>query len=122
MKQKLEEKNKAKKNMKKKKAYIAWEDNDSNASSEFEESIEEENNICLMVGTGSSKSSVSSFKYEHDENNYYEFLDAFNELHKEATKLQNSNNKRRGEIKWLESRIKQLEEENENLITSLEKL
>ena len=108
--------------MKKKKAYIAWEDNDSNTSSEFDESIEKENNICLMAGTGSSKSSVSSFKYEHDENNYYELLDAFNELHKEATKLQKSNNKRRGEIKWLESRIKQLEEENENLITSLEKL
>ena len=41
---------------------------------------------------------------------------------KEATKLQKSNNKRRGEIKWLEGRVKQLEEENENLITSLEKL
>jgi len=78
MKQKLEEKNKARKNMKKKKAYIAWEDNDSNTSSEFDESIEEENNICLMAGTGSSKSSVSSFKYEQDENNYYELLDAFN--------------------------------------------
>ena len=95
---------------------------DSNTSNEFDDSIEEENNICLMAGTRSSKSSVSSFKYEHDENNYYELLDAFNELHKEATKLQKSNNKRRGEIKWLESRIKQLEEENENLITSLEKL
>ena len=65
---------------------------------------------------------MSSFKFENDEINYYELLDAFDELHKEATKLQNSNNKRRGEIKWLESRIKQLEEENENLITSLEKL
>ena len=64
--------------MKKKKAYIAWEDNDSNTSSEFDESIEEENNICLMAGTGSSKSSVSSLKYEQDENNYYELLDAFN--------------------------------------------
>jgi len=74
--------------------------------------------MCLMVGTGSSKSSVSSFKYEHDENNYYELLDAFNELHKKATKLQKSNNKRIGEIKWLESRIKQLEEENENLMST----
>jgi len=61
---------------------------------------------------------VSSFKYEHDENNYYELLDAFNELHKEATKLQKLNNKRIGEIKWLESRIKQLEEENENLMST----
>ena len=122
MKQKLEEKNEAEKHVKKKKAYIAWEDNDSSTSSESDESIEEENNMCLMVGTGSSKSSVSSFKSEHDENNYYKLLDAFKELHKEATKLQKSNNKCRGEIKWLEGRVKQLEEENENLITSLEKL
>jgi len=75
-----------------------------------------------MAGTDSSKSSVSSFNSNDDENNYYELLDAFNELHKEATKLEKSNNKRRGEIKWLEGRVKQLEEENENLITSLEKL
>ena len=51
---------------------------------------------------------MSSFKFENDEINYYELLDAFDELHKEATKLQKSNNKCRGEIKWLESRIKQL--------------
>jgi len=75
-----------------------------------------------MTGTSSSKSSVSSFNSNDDKNNYYELLDAFNELHKEATKLQKSKNKRRGEIKWLEGRVKQLEEENENLITSLEKL
>jgi len=65
---------------------------------------------------------VSSFKSELEENYYHELLDAFNELHKEATKLQKSNSKRKGEIKWLEGRVKQLEEENENLITSLEKL
>jgi len=122
MKHKLEEKNEAKKHMKKKKAYIAREENDSSTSSESDESIEEENNLCLMAGTRSSKSSVSSFKSENDEINYYELLDAFNELHKEAMKLQKSNNKRRGEIKWLEGRVKQLEEKNENLITSLEKL
>ena len=77
-----------------------------------------------MAGIGSSKSSVSSFNSNDHENNYYELLNAFNELYKEATKLQKSNNKRRGEIKLLEGRVKQLEEENENenLITSLEKL
>jgi len=122
MKQKLEEKNEAEKHMKKKKAYIAWEENDSSTSSESDDSTEEENNLCLMAGIRSSKSSVSSFKFEHEENNYYEILDAFNELHKEATKLQKSNSKRRGEIKWLEGRVKQLEEENENLINCLEKL
>ena len=89
MKQKLEEKNEVEKHMKKKKAYIAWEENDSSTSSESDDSTEEENNLCLMAGTGSSKSSMS---------------------------------KRRGEIKWLEGRLKQLEEENENLITCLEKL
>jgi len=51
----ITKKNEADKHMKKKKAYIAWEDNDSNTSSESDESTEEETNLCLMVGTGSSK-------------------------------------------------------------------
>ena len=128
MKQKLEEKNEAEKHLKKKKAYIAWEENDSSTSSESDDNTEEENNLCLMakaessIKAESSKNSVSSFTYEHEENDYYELLDAFNELHKEATKLQKSNSKRKGEIMWLEGRIKQLEEENEILTTCLEKL
>jgi len=109
MKQKLEERNETEKHMKKKKAYNAWEENDTSTSSESDESIEKENNLCLMTGTGSFKSGVSSFKSKSDENNYHELLDAFNELHKEAMKLQKSNNKCRGEIKGLESRINQLE-------------
>ena len=44
--------------------------------------------MCLMAKVESSKSNVSSFTSEHEENNYYELLDAFNELHKEAIKLQ----------------------------------
>jgi len=118
LKQKLEEKSETDKHKKKKKSYKS----DSSSSSEFDGSTKEETILCLMAGTGSSKSSVSSFNSNDDENNYYELLDAFNELHKEATNFQKSNNKRRGEIKWLEGRVKQLEEENENLITSLEKL
>jgi len=118
LKQKLEEKGEADKHKKKRKAY----NSDSNSSSKSDRSIEEETNLCLMTGISFSKSSVSSFNSNDDENNYYELLDAFNELHKEATKLQKSNNKRREEIKWLEGRVKQLEEENENMITSLEKL
>jgi len=51
MKQKLEEKNEAEKHMKKKKAYIAWEEKDSSTSSEFDDSTEEENNLCMMAGT-----------------------------------------------------------------------
>ena len=38
--------------------------------------------ICVMAKAESSKSSVSSFTSEHEENNYYELLDAFSELHK----------------------------------------
>jgi len=118
LKQKLEEKGVAGKHKKKRKAY----NSDSNSSSESDGSIEEETNLCLMAGTGSSKSSVSSFNSNDHENNNYELLDGFNELHKEATKLKKSNNKLRGEIKWLEGRVNELEEENENLIISLEKL
>jgi len=36
--------------------------------------------------------------------------------------LQQSNNRHKGENKWLEGKIKQLEKENENLAMSLEKL
>ena len=41
-----------------------------------------------MVGTNSSKSSVSIFNSNDDENRYCELLQAFNELHEEAIKLQ----------------------------------
>ena len=104
MKQKLEEKNEAEKHLKKKKAYIAWEENDSSTSSEFDDNTEEENDLCLMAKAESSikaepsKNSVSSFTSEHEENDYYELLDALNELYKEATKLQKSNNKRKGRL------------------------
>jgi len=88
LKQKLKEKGEADKHKKKRKAY----NSDYSSSSESDGSIEEETNLCLMAGTSSSKSNVSSFNSNDDENNYYELLDAFNELHKEATKLQKSNN------------------------------
>jgi len=49
-------------------------------------------------------------------------LDAFKELHEEGRKLQYSNIMEKGENRWLGNRLKQLEEENENLKTSLEEL
>jgi len=49
---------------------------------------------------------VSSFNSNVDENRYCELLEAFKELHEEAMKLQQSNNKHKGENKWLESKIK----------------
>jgi len=118
LKQKLEEKSEANKHKKKKKVY----NSDSSSSSESDGSIEEKTNLYLMARTRSSQSSVSSFKSNHDENSYCELLDTFNELHEEATKLQQSTNRRKGEIKWLEGRVKQLEDENENLTVSLGKL
>jgi len=75
-----------------------------------------------MVGIGSSKSSVSSFKSNYYENSYCEILDVFNELHKKAIRLQKSNNRCKGENKGLESKVKQLEKENTSLKMSLEKL
>ena len=51
-----------------------------------------------MAKAESSKNGVSSFTSEHEENDYYELLDALNELYKEATKLQKSNNKRKGRL------------------------
>ena len=83
MKQKPEEKSEANKHKKKRKAY----NSDSSSSSESDRSIEEETNLCLMAGTSSSKSSVSSFNSNDDENNYFELLDAFNELHKGSHKI-----------------------------------
>jgi len=94
LKQKLKEKGVADKHKKKRKAY----NSDSSSSNESDGNIEEETNLCPMAVTGYSKSTVSSFNSNDDENNNYELLDAFNELHKE------------------------LAEENENLISSLEKL
>lgn len=45
-----------------KKANIAWEDSDSNcSSSDFDESLEEETNLCLMVGLVCSNSSANNF-------------------------------------------------------------
>ena len=65
---------------------------------------------------------MSSFKFNDDENSYCELLDAFIGLLEEATNMQQSNNRHKGEIKWLEGKVKQLEEENENMTVSLEKL
>jgi len=51
-----------------------------------------------------------------------QLMDAFNELHEEAKILQCSNNRFKGGKRWWENRLKQLEEENENLKTYREEL
>ena len=94
IKKKLEEKSEATSKSKGvKKAYISWEDNDSNTSSDSSESHEEETNMCLMADTKSKANSVSDLEYtdESYETRFYQPLDVYNELHEEARKLQHSN-------------------------------
>jgi len=125
IKKKLEEKSEATSMSKRvKKAYIAWEGNDSNTSSDSSESDEEETNMCLMADTKSSAISVSNLEStdESYENRFYQLLELYNELHEEARKLQYSNNRHKGENRWLENRLKQLETENEELKTELENI
>ena len=73
-----------------------------------------------MADTKSSANGVSNLESidESYENRFYQLLDVYNELHKEARKLQYSNNRHKGENRWLENRLKQLETENEKLKTS----
>jgi len=125
IKKKLEEKSEATRKSKRvKKTYIAWEDNDSSTSSDSSESNEEETNMCLMADTKSFASSVSDLEStdESYETRFYQLLDVYNELHEEARKLQYSNNRHKGENRWLENRLKQLETENEELKTELENI
>lgn len=75
--------------------------------------------LCLMAGLGSYKNSVTSFDSNDDENKCYQLLNAFHELHEKAKKLQYSNNRYRGKNMWLEDRLKQLKDKNENLKTNL---
>ena len=121
IKKKLEENSEATNKSKRvKKTYIAWEDNDSSTSSDSSEIHEEETNLCLMADTKSSASSVSNLESigERYESRFYQLLDVYNELHEKDRKLKYSNNKHKGENRWLENRLKQLETENEKLKTS----
>jgi len=105
------------KNKKQRRAYIAWEDNDTSSGSSSDK--EEEANLCMMAGheSDSSVSSSISFTYE----NYSTLLNAFKETHAEANCLALSNNKLKGLKNWLENRVKQLEEV-QNMKTDFESL
>lgn len=75
-----------------------------------------------MARSTSSEYSVSSFENESIENKYCQLLDAFQEPHGEARKLQYANNKLKSENKWLEGRIEGLNKENNNMKSKLESL
>jgi len=74
-----------------------------------------------MADTKSSTSSVSNLESidESYESKFYQLLEVYNEMHEEARKLQYSN-RHKGENRWLENKLKQLETENEELKTELE--
>ena len=81
-------------------------------------SEDEEANLCLKASTSSSVSSSSSSKGD----NYYQLLEAFKETHEEANKLALTNNRLKGLNKWLETKVKSLEELLDNSINDFENI
>jgi len=106
-----------------KRAYIAWDENEV-SSSTSSSSEDEKVNLCLMAegdDDSSSSSSVSSCASLSAEN-YSQLLQVFKENHEEANQLALSNNRLKGLNKWLENRVKTLEEELEKSKNDFENL
>ena len=110
---------KGKKHKKQKKAYIAWEDNVSTTSDSS--SHEEVENVCLMA-----KSMDNSSTFEETEVNpkLEEVLEAFNEMHQEAQRLDVLNKKLKSDLKLhitklasTQSELDKLKQENEKLVS-----
>jgi len=80
------------KNKKQRRAYIAWEDNDTSSSSSLDK--EEEANLCMMAGHDSESSVISSISLTHE--NYSTLLNAYKETHEEANRLALPNNRLKG--------------------------
>ena len=79
---------KGKKDGKPKKAYIAWEENES---SSFDSSSGEEiANVCLMADSTDDSSTVEEIGVNSE---FEEVLETFNEMHEDAQKLATLNNK-----------------------------
>ena len=87
-------KRKEKRTKKRKKAYIAWEDNASTTSDSS--SDEETANVCLMA-----KSMYDSSTIEETEVNpeFEEVLEVLNEMHEEAQRLAILNKKMKSDLK-----------------------
>jgi len=102
-----------------KRAYIAWDENDSTTSCSSKE--EEEINLCLM---GKEESEVSSVGSNDSSNsgNYSTLLQAFHETHEEANRLVGVNNRLKGLNNWLKKRVSSLEEELKIVKTDFEHL
>ena len=106
-----------------KRAYIAWDENEVSSSSSSS-SEDEKANICLIAeddDESCSSSEVSSCA-SLNEQNYIEFLEAFQETHDEANRLVLSNNRLKELNSWLEKRVKSLEDEIEKSKNDLKNL
>jgi len=113
------DKKKFNKNNKGKRAYFAWDENDSTTSSSLKE--DEEVNLCLMARDQSKVSSASS-NISINHKNYTTLLQAFVETHDEANRLALSNNRLKGLNNWLEERVNTLEEKLKTINSDLEHL
>jgi len=88
--------------------YIAWKDNATSSNCSLEDEIEV--NTYMMAGRDSDVSSTESSASFNSTNSNI-LLHAFQETHEEANKLAQSNRRFKGMNKWLENRVKQLEDE-----------
>ncbi|XP_022633207.1 uncharacterized protein LOC111241053 [Vigna radiata var. radiata] len=76
-------------NMKRKEAYIAWENPESESSSDEDTDQEEEPNICNMAGTLSDDSDNNEeFEKLPIEEKYQQLIETFSELHAKAMRLE----------------------------------
>nr|KYP33248.1 Retrovirus-related Pol polyprotein from transposon TNT 1-94 [Cajanus cajan] len=115
---KQQEEKKGKKNYKGKRAYIAWEDNDSSTTSD--ESEFEENNLCLMAGA--DQDTIVSDSDLESNPDYDQLQEAFIQIHKEAVKLDALNSKLKNKLSWYENALIRAEQELENLKNEHENL
>ncbi|WVY89245.1 hypothetical protein V8G54_034759 [Vigna mungo] len=103
-------------NMRRKGAYIAWENSDSENSSDEDSDQEEESNLCYMTGvTWDDYDSDADISNEPVDVKYELLQDAFKQLHPEAMRLQYKVNRLSSERRDFENRIKDLVAENEKL-------
>ena len=103
-------------NIRRKGAYIAWENSDSENSSDEDADQEEESNLCYMTGvTWDDYDSDADRSNEPVEVKYDMLQDAFKELHAEAMRLQYKVNRLSFERRDFENRIRDLVAENERL-------
>ena len=105
---------KKKKQFKKRRAYIAWDDNDVSSLSDSSE--KEEANLSLMVDIDEdeTKSNVSDFCSKSN-TNYDNLLDTFKELNEEAQRLTLVNKTLKGLVRWHIERFTILQKEVHDL-------